>query len=230
MIQDLLPLAGPYFLPWLESESEVAQSCPTLCDPMDCSLPGSSVHGIFQAIVLDWVAISFPRGPSQPRDRTRVSLIWPFTIWATLVRSEYKSDALIRNLSFTLEDTTESAAKAECRCPTIILNSLAKVVHGNGIALGYLLAEQEGVCAVANTTCWTWVNTPGGAETQQYKITEQATWLNKVTLSTKSVFDLFESEWFGSCRPWLQNELQILRIILIITIVSSWYAAFSQKL
>jgi len=42
-----------------ESESEVAQSCPTLYDPMDCSLPGSSVHGIFQARVLEWVAISF---------------------------------------------------------------------------------------------------------------------------------------------------------------------------
>ena len=40
------------------SESEVAQSCPTLCDPMDCSLLGSSVHGIFQAIVLEWIAIS----------------------------------------------------------------------------------------------------------------------------------------------------------------------------
>ena len=38
---------------------EVAQSCPTLCDPMDCSLPGFSVHGIFQARVLEWVAISF---------------------------------------------------------------------------------------------------------------------------------------------------------------------------
>ena len=47
-----------------ESESEVAQSCPTLCDPMDCSLPGSSVHGIFQARVLEWVAISFSRGSS----------------------------------------------------------------------------------------------------------------------------------------------------------------------
>ena len=42
-----------------ESESEVAQSCPTLCDPMDCSLPGSSVHGIFQARVLEWGAIAF---------------------------------------------------------------------------------------------------------------------------------------------------------------------------
>ena len=42
-------------------ESEVTQSCPTLCDPMDCSLPGSSVHGIFQAIVLELIAISFSR-------------------------------------------------------------------------------------------------------------------------------------------------------------------------
>ena len=42
-----------------ESESEVAQSCPTLCDPMDCTLPGSSVPGIFQARVLEWGAISF---------------------------------------------------------------------------------------------------------------------------------------------------------------------------
>ena len=43
----------------VKSESEVAQSCPTLCDPMDCSLLGPSVHGIFQARVLEWVAIAF---------------------------------------------------------------------------------------------------------------------------------------------------------------------------
>ena len=43
----------------VKSESEVAQSCPTLSDPMDCSLPGSSVHGIFQARVLEWVAFAF---------------------------------------------------------------------------------------------------------------------------------------------------------------------------
>ena len=43
----------------VKSESEVAQSCPTLIDPMDCSLPGSSVHGIFQARVLEWGAITF---------------------------------------------------------------------------------------------------------------------------------------------------------------------------
>ena len=44
----------------VKNESEVAQSCPTLSDPMDCSLPGSSVHGILQARVLEWVAIAFP--------------------------------------------------------------------------------------------------------------------------------------------------------------------------
>jgi len=52
------------FIPQSESESEVAQSCLTLCNPMDCGLPGSSVHGIFQAIVLEWIDISFSRSAS----------------------------------------------------------------------------------------------------------------------------------------------------------------------
>ena len=53
----------------------VAQSCLTLCGPMDCSLPGSSVHRIFQAKILEWVAISYSRGSSQPRDQTRISCV-----------------------------------------------------------------------------------------------------------------------------------------------------------
>ena len=59
----------------VKSESEVTQSCLTLCDPMDSSLPGSTVHGIFQARILEWAAISFSRGSSQPRDQTWVSCI-----------------------------------------------------------------------------------------------------------------------------------------------------------
>ena len=55
------------------SVSPVSQSCPTLCDQMDCSPPGSSVYGIFQASILEWVAISYSRRSSQPRDRTHVS-------------------------------------------------------------------------------------------------------------------------------------------------------------
>ena len=51
----------------------VAQSCLTLCDTMDCSPPGSSVHEIFQARILEWITISFSRGSSQPRDGTQVS-------------------------------------------------------------------------------------------------------------------------------------------------------------
>ena len=68
-----------------ESESEVAQSCPTLCDTMDCSLAAFSLHGILQARVLEWVAISFSRGSSRPRDRTQVSWIpgRRFNLWAT---------------------------------------------------------------------------------------------------------------------------------------------------
>ena len=58
-----------------ESESEVTQLCLTLGNTMDCSPPGSSIHGILQARILEWVAISFSRGPSRPRDRTQVSFI-----------------------------------------------------------------------------------------------------------------------------------------------------------
>ena len=62
-----------------------AQLCLTLCDPMDCSTPGSSVHGISQARALESVAISSSRGSSQPRDRTQVSCIAGrfFIIWDT---------------------------------------------------------------------------------------------------------------------------------------------------
>ena len=53
----------------------VTQSCPTLCNPMDCIPSGPSVYGIFQARILEWVAISFSRGSSGPRDRIHVSCI-----------------------------------------------------------------------------------------------------------------------------------------------------------
>ena len=51
----------------------IAHSCLTLCNPMDCSPPGSPIYGILQARILEWVAILFFRGSSQPRDRTQVS-------------------------------------------------------------------------------------------------------------------------------------------------------------
>ena len=71
-----------------ESEREVSQLCPTLCDPVDCSPSGFSTHGILQARILEWVAISFSRGSSRPRDRTQVSCNAGrhLTLWA--MRSE----------------------------------------------------------------------------------------------------------------------------------------------
>ena len=72
-------------------KSEVAQLCPTLCHPMDCSLPHSSVHGILQTRLLEWVAISFSSGSSWPRDQTWVSHIAGrhFTLWPTRKPSSY---------------------------------------------------------------------------------------------------------------------------------------------
>ena len=70
----------------VKSENEVAQSCPTLSDPVDCSLPGSSIHGIFQARVLEWGAIASPKVVDITlikklralghREKGRVSLEW----------------------------------------------------------------------------------------------------------------------------------------------------------
>ena len=68
-------LSHPYMTLKERKESEVTQSYPTLCSPVDCSPPGSSVHGILQARVLEWVAISFSRGSPRPRDRTCVPCV-----------------------------------------------------------------------------------------------------------------------------------------------------------
>ena len=96
-------LCDGHGLPWKENRLSaskslvsVTQLCLTLCDPMDCSLPGSSVHGIFQARILEWVAISYSRGSSQPRDWTRVSCTACrlFTFWTTKVK--WKSLSRVR--------------------------------------------------------------------------------------------------------------------------------------
>ena len=75
----------------------VAQLCLTFCDPMNCSLPGSSVHGILQTRILEWVTIPFCRGSSHPRDRTGISCIVGrfFTFWAT------KEDCILSHSKIT---------------------------------------------------------------------------------------------------------------------------------
>ena len=80
----------------------VMQSCPTLCDPMDCSPLSSSVHGILQARVLEWIAIPFSRWSSLPRDRTQVSCVSSTADW--FLTSEPLRELLCgRTLSLTLE-------------------------------------------------------------------------------------------------------------------------------
>ena len=98
---------GCYFLLQcmrVKSESEVAQSCPTLCNLMDCSLPGSSVHGVFQGRVLEWFAISFSRGSSQPKDRT----------WCPL-----QVESLPLSYQGFPEPYIAAAAKSLQSCPTL---------------------------------------------------------------------------------------------------------------
>ena len=65
--------------------AKLLQLCPTLCNPMDCSLPTSSIHGILKAIIVEWVAISYSRGSSHPKDQTHIFYIagWFFTTRAT---------------------------------------------------------------------------------------------------------------------------------------------------
>ena len=93
----------------------VAQLCRTLCDTMDCSLPGSSVHEILQARILEWVAIPFFRGSSWPRDWTRVShaagrfvAVWAsfmliaFPLW--LVRLDFTLSQLLAQQGVPADD------------------------------------------------------------------------------------------------------------------------------
>ena len=93
------------------SESEVAHSCPTLCDPVDCSLPGSSVHRILQARILEWVAISFSRRASWPRDWILVSAMWADALPFEPPRKPYKGNFI--NMGFAVvSDSKESSCNA----------------------------------------------------------------------------------------------------------------------
>ena len=107
------------------------QSCLTLCDPVDCSPPGFSVHGISQARILEWIAIPFSRGSSQPRDGTPVSCTAGrfFTVWTTgksLSSWVWIKFCLVRSkmfgsrkhwLDFASHNTLGVLPRAPCRPP-----------------------------------------------------------------------------------------------------------------
>ena len=91
----------------------IAQSCPTLCDPMDCSPQGSSAYGILQARILEWVAISFSRESSGLRDQTRVSCITGrfFTVWAT--RKAWKAECTTWEDNIVKDEILRSTFKSK---------------------------------------------------------------------------------------------------------------------
>ena len=91
-------------------ESEVTQCCLPLCYPMDCSLPGSSVHEIFQAKILEWVAISFSRRSSWPRDQTRVSCIVCRRFYCLSHKGRLLRDLIILKVSKSLPSLTSQPA------------------------------------------------------------------------------------------------------------------------
>ena len=105
----------------MKKESEVAQSCPTLRNPMDYSPPGSSVHGILQARVLELVAISFSRGSSWPRDWIQVSRIAGrrFNLWAT--RAESKEE--LKSLLIKVKEESEKLASLKLNIQKMFLAS-----------------------------------------------------------------------------------------------------------
>ena len=98
-IQSLIPRTVPGKV---KVKMLVTQSSPTHCDPMDCSLPGSPVHGIFQAIVLEWVAIPFSRGSSQLRDQISISVLQ-----ADPLLSEHSSSILYKFMSSAKDRKSE---------------------------------------------------------------------------------------------------------------------------
>ena len=110
---------GCHFLPQcakVKSESEVAQSCPTLSNPMDSSLPSSSVHGIFQARVLEWGAIAFSNLPTYHHKRVRIQIKAtnsnvrsPITISCTLDKESDLSNICFTFRAYHLPDTFSSA-------------------------------------------------------------------------------------------------------------------------
>ena len=131
----------------------IAQLCLTLCDPTDCSLPGSSVHAVLQARTLEWVAIPFSRESSQPGDWTQISCIAGsfFTIWA-IRETKYKcfiqlqywviTIHLLQQLAFPYgSDSEESACNAGDQ--SLIPRLGRSPGGGNGNSLQYSCLENS---------------------------------------------------------------------------------------
>ena len=134
----------------------VTQSCPSLGDPMGCSLSGSSVRGVSQTKILEWAAIPFSRRSSWPRDRTQVSWIAGkfFTIWATI----QNASILLMSPSLFLEEVSKkffcyilgpwgAAPGTVSHVPFRGCSSTAPLVHS-----GYLITSPDSLICLS----WSW--------------------------------------------------------------------------
>ena len=120
----------------------VIQSCPTVCKPMDCSPPGSSVHEILQARIPEWIAISFSKGSSRLRDWTWVSCIPGrcFNLWVTreaLFNITYTYKTLIGRESVIFKTTDDKEPACNAGDPGSIPESGRSPGEGNGYPLQY---------------------------------------------------------------------------------------------
>ena len=128
------------------------------------------------------------------------------------------NEEMIRNLSLTLEKLAGSTAKA-VSAQRQSLDSWAKIVLDNRLALGYLLAEQGGVCVITNSSGCRWINASGRVETQLRKLREQAHWLRQISLENPLFFDLFS--WLPSSLVfWFRTIMQtgFVRLFLILPV------------
>ena len=114
---------------------KVTQSCPTLFDSMGWGLPGSSVHGILQARILEWVAIHFSRGSSQPRVQTQVSCTAGrfFTIWATTEALSVRRDRAQINSQHLLTGESYSIVWTYCTTTFLFFQLLMNVWMVSGL-------------------------------------------------------------------------------------------------
>ena len=93
------------------------QSCPILCDPMDCGLPGFSVHGILQARILEWVAMPLSRGSSLPRDQTCVSYVFSYIGSKVLYHQHHPGSPLVIQFSSVTQSSPTLCDPMDCSMP-----------------------------------------------------------------------------------------------------------------
>ena len=132
---------------FLSSLGAAAQSCPTLCDPLDCSPPGSSVHAISQARILEWVAISFSRGSSWPRDRTYVFCTgrWILYLWA----HQGSPQRALGGIANSCEGVRGWSFSAGHFCHhTVLLNDSRRLCLARGIATKFCFRKYLQACSL----------------------------------------------------------------------------------